>query len=388
MNDVGIYCRAFPRLSETFIREQAINLKRYRPTFITNSLIKPNPFPCISMSESDLLGIKQNLFLLTRQASLFGNPEAFKKLSLLHAHFGVDGIYAMAIAQRIGIPLVVTFHGYDATLSRQAAWKSGRWLYYQLLLHEAELQQQATRFIAVSRYIRDRLIGNGYAPEKIVQHYIGVDTRKFTPVPIQSKERYILCIGRHTEKKGIDTLLRGFAPIAAKHPDVQLWQVGTGSLARQLHALARKLNLEDRVRFLGARPHAEVLELLQGAEVFALASQTAADGDCEGLPIVILEASACEIPVVSTWHSGIPEAVLDGETGFLVPERDDRAFAEKLDFLLSDRALGRAMGRQGRELICQGFDLDKQNAKLEAIYDSVLQRSQVPAQTLRSLNLN
>jgi len=377
MNDIGIYCRAFPRLSEAFIREQAANLKRYRPTFVTNSLVKPNPFSCVSISESDIFSVKQNLFLLTRRAGLFGNPEAFKKLSLLHAHFGVDGVYAMAIAQRIGIPFVVTFHGYDITISRQAVWKSGRWLYYQLLLHEAELQQQAAGFIAVSRYIQNQLIEKGYAPEKIVQHYIGVDTQKFVPDRRRQKERYILCVGRHTEKKGIDTLLRGFARIASKHPDVQLFQIGTGTLARQLRALARELNIEDRVRFLGAKPHEEVLELLQGAEVFALASQRATDGDCEGLPIVILEAAACEIPVVSTWHSGIPEAVLDGETGFLVPEGDDRALAEKLDVLLSDRALGQAMGHQGRELIGECFDIYKQSSKLEAIYDCVLQRSRV-----------
>lgn len=372
MKDVGIYCRVFPRLSETFIREQATNLERYRPTFVSNSLIGISPFPCVSISQRDFLSVKQNLFILTRQPSLFGRLEALNKLSLLHAHFGVDGVYAMAIAQQVGIPFVVTFHGYDITISRQSVWKSGRWLYYQLLLHEKELQQRAAKFIAVSRYIRDQMIEKGYASEKIIQHYIGVDTRKFVASRRPQKERYILCIGRQTEKKGIDTLLRGFARIAHKHPEVMLWQVGTGPLGDELRATARELKIEDRVRFLGAKPHEEILKLLQGAEIFALTSQKAKDGDCEGLPIVILEAAACEIPTVSTWHSGIPEAVIDGETGFLVPERNDRALAEKLDLLLSDRALGEAMGRRARESICEHFDLYKQNSKLEEIYDSAL----------------
>lgn len=113
---------------------------------------------------------------------------------------------------------------------------------------------------------------------------------------------------------------------------------------------------------------------MRGAEIFALSSQTASDGDCEGLPIVILEASACSIPVVSTIHSGIPEAVIDSETGYLVAEKDEVALAERLDGLLSDRALGQKMGQRGREFICESFDLRKQTHKLEAIYDSLISK--------------
>jgi colanic acid/amylovoran biosynthesis glycosyltransferase len=111
---------------------------------------------------------------------------------------------------------------------------------------------------------------------------------------------------------------------------------------------------------------------MQQAEIFALPSQTAKSGECEGLPIVILEASACAVPVVSTYHSGIPEAVIDGETGFLVLEKDARCLAQKLDILLSDRSLGKKMGAQGRELIDEKFDIRQQTAKLETIYNSLL----------------
>lgn len=151
-----------------------------------------------------------------------------------------------------------------------------------------------------------------------------------------------------------------------------LIQVGTGPLTDNLLVLAEVLGIKNRVRFLGSQSHAQVLRLMQQAEIFALPSQTAKNGDCEGLPIVIKEASACGLPVVATWHSGIPEAVLDGETGFLVAERDDKSLAEKLDFLLSDRTLSQKMGQRGRELICDMFDISKQTRKLEAIYDSLL----------------
>lgn len=369
MKNIGIYRRVFPLRSEAFIKEQTQNLLQYRPTFITSTLVNEIPFPSISLSQSDFLGIKQSLFLLTRSSRLFQCFSNLKEVDLIHAHFGPDGVYAMALAEKLNIPFLVTFHGYDITISRKALWRKGKFLYYQLIFHEEELKSKAAAFIAVSQFIRSKLLEKQYPEEKIIQHYIGVDTAKFFPGK-RAEERYVLCVGRHTQKKGIDTLLRAFARVAHKHPDVSLIQVGTGTLTRELHALTKTLNLEDRVRFLGAQSHETVLKLMQGAEIFALASQTAENGDCEGLPIVINEASACGIPVVSTKHSGIPEAILDGETGFLVAEKDDIALSEKLDILISDVALGEKMGKQGREFVCEKFDLQKQTLKLEAIYDS------------------
>ncbi|PIG90645.1 glycosyltransferase [Gloeocapsopsis sp. IPPAS B-1203] len=370
MKNIGIYRRVFPLKSEAFIKEQTRNLLRYQPTFITNTLINEIPFQNISLSQSDFLGIKQSLFLLTRSPRLFQQSSHLKKVDLIHAHFGPDGVYAMAIAEKLKIPFLVTFHGYDITISRQNLWRKGKFLYYQLILHEEELKRKSAAFIAVSRFIHSKLLEKEYPSEKIIQHYIGVDTVKFSPGE-KAAERYILCVARHTQKKGIDTLLRAFAQIANKHSDVSLVQVGTGALTSELHTLTKALGLEHRVRFLGAQPHETVLDLMRGAEVFALASQTAENGDCEGLPIVINEASACGIPVISTQHSGIPEAILDGATGFLVAERDYTALAEKLDIILSDPSLGKKMGQQGRELVCENFDLRKQTLKLEAIYDSL-----------------
>ncbi|MUL38262.1 glycosyltransferase [Gloeocapsopsis dulcis] len=369
MKNIGIYRRVFPLKSEAFIKEQTRNLLRYQPTFITNTLVNEIPFQNISLSQNDFLGIKQSLFLLTRSPQLF-QKSSLNKIDLIHAHFGPDGVYAMAVAEQLKIPFLVTFHGYDITISRKALWRKGKFLYYQLIFHEEELKRKAAAFIAVSQFIQGKLLEKKYPEEKVIQHYIGVDTTKFFPGK-RAEERYILCVGRHTEKKGIDTLLRAFAQVADKHPDVSLIQVGMGTLTSELHALTKTLGLEDRVRFLGAQSHETVLDLMRGAEIFALASQTAKNGDCEGLPIVINEASACSIPVVSTKHSGIPEAILDGETGFLVSERDHLALAEKLDIILSDPALGEKMGRQGREFVCKKFDLCKQTLKLEAIYDSL-----------------
>ncbi|MDJ0691591.1 MAG: glycosyltransferase [Xenococcaceae cyanobacterium MO_188.B32] len=374
MKQIGIYVRTFPRISEAFITEQAQNLTQYEPTFIASTLLQETPFPSISLSQNDFWKIKQITHTLTCFPNLFSRYfELISKLDLIHAHFGPNGVYAMALAEKLKIPFLVTFHGYDITLTRQAIWRTGKLLYYQLLFHEQELKTKASAFIAVSNFIRHKLIEQGYPQEKIIQHHIGVNTAKFVPPSQKADERYILCVGRHTEKKGIDTLLRAFARIAAKHPRVTLLQVGKGELTTELQKLTLQLGINNQVRFLGAQPHEKVMQLMQQAEIFALPSQVAKSGECEGLPMVILEASACGIPVVSTYHSGIPEAVIDGETGFLVSEKDDKSLAEKLDILLSDRALGKKMGEQGRDLINEKFDIRKQTIKLEAIYDSLIQ---------------
>lgn len=373
MKAVGIYLRTFPRLSETFVSEQANRLTQFQPKFVTNTLLQETSLPCVALSQSDRFKLKQTSYLLTRAPNLYSACwSELKGLSLMHAHFGPNGVYALPLARKLEVPLVVTFHGYDITLNRQAIWRTGKLLYYQLLWHERELQERAAGFIAVSQFIRDRLIAHGYPREKILLHYIGVDTQKFAPNSNRARGRYILCVGRHTEKKGIDTLIRAFARIAGRHLEVQLLQVGRGELTAKLQTLVRQLGIERQVNFLGAQPHAKVLELMQQAEIFALPSQVAKSGECEGLPIVILEASACGIPVVATRHSGIPEAVIDGETGFLVAEKDHLALADRLDLLLSDRSLGRRLGSRGRELIATEFDIRQQTAKLEDIYRSLI----------------
>lgn len=368
MKEIGIYRRVFPLVSETFITEQAHNMMRYQPTVIANTILHKIPFQNVALNQNDFLKFRQIAFLLSRFPELF-DLDTLNKLSLIHAHFGTDGVYSMTLAEKLKVPLIVTFHGYDITIFRTRVWKTGKLLYYQLLWHEEELKRKATAFIAVSNFIRNQLLEKGYPEEKIIQHYIGVDTAKFSPSEREANTRYILCVGRHTGKKGIDILLRAFARIANKYPDVTLIQVGTGATSAELHALAKVLGISSRVNFLGALPHEKVINLMRDAEIFALPSQTAKNGDSEALGIVFNEASACGVPIVSTQHGGISEAVLDGETGFLVPERDDVALAEKLDILLSDRLLAKKMGQRGREFVCENFDIRKQTAKLEAIYD-------------------
>ena len=349
MRQLGIFCLEFPHASRVFIDEQASYLRHYQPKFLMRSQLKDITYQKVSVQDGDILGIKQKLFTLTRCPLLFKKSSSLTNLGLIHAHFGPDSIYALPLAKYLDIPLVTTFHGYDITTYESNFLFSKSIVDKQYLLNRGELKKYGAVFIAVSRYIEAKLIEKKFPKEKIIQHYIGVDTQKFIPLAQRSKERYVLCVGRHVQKKGLETLLLAYARITKKHPDVLLIQVGAGPLTSKLYQLTEELGIKDQVRFLGAQPHKDVLSLMQNAEVFALPSQTASSGDSEALGIVFNEASACGIPIASTFHGGIPEAVLHGETGLLSPEGDAVALANNLDVLLSDRTLAKKNGasRQG-----------------------------------------
>jgi glycosyltransferase involved in cell wall biosynthesis len=146
--------------------------------------------------------------------------------------------------------------------------------------------------------------------------------------------------------------------------------IGDGPLRSRLETLARELNV--RCRFLGVQPASTVREALQRAQIFCVPSVTAANGDSEGLGMVFAEAQAMGVPVVSTRHGGIPEVVSDRVTGLLAPERDHEALADSLCLLLGNEDLWQAFRAAGLQHVEQRFDLKRQTALLEAVYDRVL----------------
>jgi glycosyltransferase involved in cell wall biosynthesis len=349
-------------------------MKEYTPLFLLRTKLQEIKFQSIAISDFDSLGLRQKLFALTRSPFLFGHHPELERLSLIHAHFGPDGVYAMSLADKLKIPFLVTFHGSDITRSHRSLLRSMKPSAYHFLWSEKKLKNKSAAFIAVSHFIKTKLIENGYPKEKIIQHYIGVDTQKLIPGEGNNKEQYILNVARHFPVKGLDTLLRAFAIASKKHNNISLIQVGAGPLSVQLLKLTEELGIQERVRFLGAQPHNQVIELMRDATIFVLSSQKTIDGSEEGLSIVLNEASACGVPVIATLSGGIPEVVLDGKTGFLVPEKDHNIMAEKIDILLSNKTLSKEMGKCGRDYVCEVFDIRKQTAKLENIYAPLIRK--------------
>jgi colanic acid/amylovoran biosynthesis glycosyltransferase len=161
-----------------------------------------------------------------------------------------------------------------------------------------------------------------------------------------------------------------------------LIQVGTGPLTAELQQIVASAGLSRRVRFMGALSHDAVRSLMMRATVVALTSQTPATGQQEALGLVLNEAGASGIPVVATRHGGMPEAVVDGETGLLAPEGDDQAIAEALGAIVGDRGVAARMGARGRAFVGDVFNLRTQTAALEDLYERV--SGSAPAQGDRS----
>jgi glycosyltransferase involved in cell wall biosynthesis len=195
----------------------------------------------------------------------------------------------------------------------------------------------------------------------------GVDLRAFQPTPKESRSEVLVgAVARLSKEKGLHYLLEGFAAMAGRHPQARLVLAGDGPERRRLERLAGRLGLAERVRFLGEVPHEQVPAVLQEFDVFAMPSTW------EGFGVAALEAEAMELPVVASNVHGIPDVVLDGDTGLLVPPRDPQALASALDRLVSDAGLRRRLGRAARAFVAEHYSWEQNTAQMEALYQAAL----------------
>jgi len=361
------------KLSESFITNQAEALLDFEPTYLGRNTFGDSPENAKVITLKDK-GVLDNIkYVLFRDVNnLQDKFDSVHYPSLIHAHFGVEGVYALRLADRLKIPVVTTFHGFDATTTVSSLLLSGRPAWINYALHRKELIKKGALFICVSDFIRKKVIAMGFPEDRTVTHYIGIDLSE-PPLPKEEMPyKVILHVARLTEKKGTKYLIEAFFKVAKSSKDSKLIIIGDGPLKKELLELVNELNLGNKVEFLGSQPNNVVLEWMARADVFCLPSVTAQSGDTEGLPITILEAAKNSVATLSTFHAGIPEAVIDGETGFLVPEKSSEHLVQKLCHLLEDDALRSEMGEKGRKLIEDKFNLKVQTEQLEKLYQSVL----------------
>ena len=183
----------------------------------------------------------------------------------------------------------------------------------------------------------------------------------------------IVVVGRLVEKKGVSHAIEAVARLRDSGRAVRLSIVGDGPLRLELESMVEALRVGDRVQFLGSKTREEVAEILAAAHLLLAPSVTAADGDQEGIPNTLKEAMAAGLPVVSTLHSGIPELVEDGRSGFLVPERDSEALADRVGWLVDRPDSWPDMGRAGRSRVEAEYDIAKLSMRLVELYQSVLE---------------
>ncbi len=365
--------------SETFIPRQVRHYLRYRPVYAGLSRVVGGAdlemVPTSVLADSVRAGRLRSQ--IARRVGWY--PSAWiRRLAtwqpkILHAHFGPDGLAAMGLAKRLKVPLVVTFHGFDATVVDPERMGSSRTRrrarVYLKKLHE--LFSYAEGIIAVSQFIRECLIGLGCPPTKVLVIPLGIDCDEFTP-DLPTSDPRVLFIGRLMEKKGCAHLLRAMKQVQTHMPSAELVIVGDGPLRGSLEQQA--YDDQVRVTFCGRQTPVQVREWLIRSQLVAVPSITAANGDAEGLPTVVMEALAMGIPVVGSKHAGIPEAVRHGETGLLSSEGDESGLAENLLQLLGDHSRRHGMGVMAAADMRDRFSQNRLVERLESLYDRLQSR--------------
>jgi colanic acid/amylovoran biosynthesis glycosyltransferase len=292
------------------------------------------------------------------------------RCDLVLAHFGGNGLRLARMKRRgrLAPPIMTIFHGNDIGIPA----------------HEGTLGRYATLFdygaclLTVNEMFRRMLVEAGAPEERTAVHRMGIDCAEipYRPRAMGSGPLELISVCRLVEKKGIAVALRAVAAFREARPDVD-WRysiVGDGPLLPVLKALAGELGLADRVCFHGPLPHGEVKERLAHAHLVLLPSVTAADGDVEGVPVALMEAMAAGLIVVSSQHSGIPELVEDGRSGFLAPEGDASSLAAHLKWIVDNPAAWPAVTMAARKRIETEFNNDLLNDRLLARIDTLLRK--------------
>lgn len=373
----------FGLVSETFIQDLAIGLadvgaevtmfcNQCATSEVAQLSIEPVQFMGLR-SFSDRIGLRfDRLFEQQAQYRTYQRhlKHAYRQLlpalerhqpDVAYIDYGTVATLARSALQTIKIPFVVHLHGADVTSALNKA------------VYRQELQQvfrDAQALIVASDHVRRLLILEGAPPDKVHVVRLGINLEGLSLISWSERRQLppsIVFLGRFTAKKHPVALVEAFAIVKRQVSDAQLSMIGDGPEMPRVKQRIAKLGLEDSVKLYGALPRAEALAIVNRHWVFAQHSVTAVSGDQEGFGVSLAEAAALELPIVSTLHNGIPEQVINGETGFLVREFDYETMADYLMKLLLNADLAAQMGQAGRaniSLLCQTNERVQQIVKL------------------------
>jgi glycosyltransferase involved in cell wall biosynthesis len=371
---VAIFSSRFLPYSQTFVYDQVRHHQRYAAEVFARERLNAGQFPFAAVHHLTDRGWAGALEAALYRTTLL-SPTFFRKLrdggfSLIHGHFGAAACYALPYAALLNLPLVVTFHGHDAALlasrdrllpANWGYWGLSKWLF-----------RRANLLLAVSEDLASLLIGVGAPPSRVRVHRLGVDTTLPQRIDRGDDRVIVVMVGRFVEKKGFEYGIRAFAAVAKSFPRAVLRIVGDGHLEGRYRELIHGLGVGAQVELLPPMPHGEVLRTMQAADVILVPSVEARDGDREGGPLVIREASVMGLAVIATRHAAIPEVVEHDVTGLLVRERDVDGTAEALRLLLSSPAYRSRLGNAARGHVCRVFNHGERMAALERHYGEVL----------------
>ena len=345
------------------------NKHTFSETFIQNhidkldgniSVLYGGAFPLYQSGDKLLIQSKLDLLIylfqkkILRKQSIPVRDKAllnyFKtcKIDVVLAEYGMVGASVYTVCKQANIPLVIHFHGADAhhnpTIKKYAIAYKQSFNY-------------ASYIVCVSQFMQNALLKLGAPAHKLVLNPYGVNLADFTSTKPKLNDPVLFFAGRFVEKKSPLLLIKAFAIVKKEVTDAKLVMAGDGPLFKQAVSLAKQLGLEKHINFPGVFHHSQVIEQLKISRAFVQHSVIAADGDSEGTPNSILEASAMGLPIISTFHAGINEAVINNVTGILCQENDVAQFAKNMILILQNKNLAAQMGKAGVNHIKQNYDL-------------------------------
>jgi glycosyltransferase involved in cell wall biosynthesis len=340
--------------SETFIQEHIDRLPGNKKVLYGGS------FPVYDHEGKYLIKTKLGLLSYLIQKRIFKKQDISVRtnalvsylktwqIDVVFAEYGTVGAMVTQACGLANVPLVIHYHGFDvhhrATAAKYLPWYKQAFSY-------------ASAFIAVSVDMANELKRLGAPADKVHVASCGVDVDNFPLIDISRSKRNFLSVGRFVEKKSPESVVRAFKLVKEKFTDAKLWMVGQGPLFEDTKRLIAELGLNDSITLTGVLRSDEIKALMEQVRVFVQHSVTAKNGDMEGTPVTILEAGSSGLAIVSTQHAGIKEAVINGETGYLVPEHDLKAMADYMILLAEDAQLASDLGIKEAAHIRANYDI-------------------------------
>ncbi len=282
------------------------------------------------------------------------------KIQCVLAEYGTTGAQIYDVCDQLKTPLIVHFHGYDASM-------------HDVLEHNKQKYRHmfstARYIIGVSQVMMERLKTLGVTENKLIYNTYGPNDAFFEIKKNKSELPLFFGVGRFVDKKAPYYTLIAFSNVLKKYPNAQLALGGEGHLLESSINLSKYLGIEDNVKFPGILTPVEVRKYLSKATAFIQHSIKARDGDMEGTPVGIMEASAAAVPVISTFHAGIPDIIIHEKTGMLCEEHDFNKMAEHMLWIIENPDQAIQMGEAGRKNIKENFSMEKHISKLNEIIE-------------------
>lgn len=276
-------------------------------------------------------------------------------ITVVLAEYGYTGAEILKVCKKLSIPMVVHFHGADA--SHHETIEKYKEKYKELFNYSSSI-------IAVSKVMHNALVQLGCSSSKLVYNPYG-PADEFLSITPHFLSKSFLFVGRFVDKKAPYFLILSFSLIAKKFPEAKLYMAGDGYLLQVCKDLVNFLGLNDRISFCGVLNRTQLISKMKDSLALVQHSKTALSGDSEGTPVIVLEAQAAGLPVIATRHAGINDVVVHNESGFLVEENDVSDFARYMELMLSmSQEECNTMSNAAKTVIRERFPMDKHIAKI------------------------